>query len=196
MFIRKESRKYFWAPGPYITTLTAFAIFLPHIVWLFYHDFATFAYFEDRPVMAHWYAPFYFSGLQLLYLPLTVLTLIPAIGIAWKVQHHEPGKVRECEKFLFYCFMIPLVCHMLYCAIKGVELRMAYGAPFWSFAGLWLLLRFQTKETPQCFRQVVTLMAAIILSLVVGTITLFCLGKVHENECRPTRELGTTCDQH
>jgi len=200
MFARKEGRKYFRTPGPYITTVIAVLIFLPHIFWLFYNDFAPFTHVTDRSKVAllGWLAPLYFAGSQLLYFPLTLVVLTPILGFVWKwkIQHLEQSNAKECEKFLFYCFMIPLAFHMLYSGLKGSGLRMEYGAAFWGFAGLWFLLRFQeSRKMLQGFRQVVILMVAIVLCTAVGFAVQFYMGKQHLDLYRPTCELGRVCDR-
>ena len=202
MFMRKEGRKYFRTPGPYLTTLVTFLVFLPHLIWLTHYHFAPLTYAESRPVLAQWYqqilAPLNFTARQLLYwLPATII-LIPIIGFVWqwKVRHHEQNKAKECEKFLFYCFMIPLICHMLYCGLKGVHLRMAYGAPFWVFGGLWLLLRFQeVKGSLHKLQRGVVLAIAFELFIISGFIVAFYLGKQPQPVYYPMREFGTTCEQ-
>jgi 4-amino-4-deoxy-L-arabinose transferase-like glycosyltransferase len=198
MFMREKERKYFWTPGPYITTLIAFVIFLPHIIWLIYHDFPTIAYAVNKIPMPRWLAPFYFAGGQLLYLALPLVVFTPVLGFIWKwkVQHHEQGKTRECEKFLFYCFIIPLIVHILYGGIMGIKVLLEYGATFWSFFGLWLLLRFQHKQdTLQIFRQTTILTVTIMLLIASGFAALSYFGQQHPKHYLPMRELGVTCEQ-
>jgi 4-amino-4-deoxy-L-arabinose transferase-like glycosyltransferase len=204
MFMRKEGRVFWRSPGPYMTTVIAFFVFLPQLVWLFHYDFAPLAYMENRPVLRHWYqqvlAPLSFAVAQLGYLYKPLVILIPVIGLVWKwkVQHHEEGQAKECEKFLFYCFMIPLVCHMLICGIKGVHLRPSYGAPFWIFGGLWLSLRFQQiqKDLIRCFRQVVVLTISIGMLFLAGeSILWYCAIGQNNQKIFPMRELGATCEQ-
>ena len=202
MFTRENGRKLFRTPGPWITTLIAFLIFLPHLIWLFYYDFVSITYAAERQVaLPQWHqqvlAPLYFTAGQLLYWIQPLVILIPVIGFAWKwkIQYHAQSRAKECEKFLFYCFMIPLVCHILYCGIKGVPLRPAYGAPFWVFIGLWFLLRFQTKITLQSFRQTVALVVGLELLIIVGFIATFYMGKQSAFVYYPMRELGATCSQ-
>ena len=203
MFMREEGRKYLRTPGPYITTLITFLVFLPHVVWLFYHDFAPITYASEsgKPI-SQWFqrilVPVFFAARQLIYWIPTLIIMIPAIGFCWqwKVQHHEQNGSKECEKFLFYCFMIPLMCHMLYCGIKGVHLRMAYGAPFWVFGGLWLLLRFQTIKDPmRSLQQATVLTIAVQLVTISGWLVTFYSGKQPGLVYYPMQELGTLCDQ-
>jgi len=194
MLVRKDLRQYFWTPGPCMTTLIAFAIFLPHVIWLFHHDFATFSYMTIRPSLPWWFAPFHFAGGQMLYVLLILAVLFPVFGRMWKVRHHEPGPARECEKFLFYCFMIPLVCHMFYAGIKSSLVHFEYGAPFWSFGGVWLLLRFQPARKPsQHFRQTVALTIVMMISIAAGFVTLFYTGKQHPMHYFPSQALGKEC---
>ena len=203
MFLRTEGRKHFRTPGPYITTLIAFLVFLPHLVWLFYHDFGPLQYAtESGKPLVQWHqqvlTPLYFAIRQAIYWIPTLIIMIPVSGFIWKwkVRHHEQGNARECEKFLFYCFMVPLVCHMLYSGVQGVHLRMAYGAPFWVFGGLWILLRFQTiKDSAQCLRRAIVLAAAINFVVITGWLGAFYSGKQVPYVYYPMCELGTTFDQ-
>jgi hypothetical protein len=196
MFMRREGRKYFRTSGPYLTTAIAFLIFLPHVIWLAYHNFAPLTYATDSGYdMPQWFAPLYFAGSQMVYWIPSLVILIPVIGLVWKLQHHEQGNVKECEKFLFYCFMIPMFLHMLYCGVNGVILRQAYGAPFWVFGGLWLLLRFRTtQDVVRCFRQSVTLAVTTMLLIATGFVVLFYLGEQDPDLYYSMRDLGTTCD--
>jgi hypothetical protein len=198
MFTQKKERQYFRTHGPYVTTLIAFLIFLPHVIWSFYHDFPAIHYAVDKDVMARWLAPFYFMGGQLLYVILPTALLTPMLGFIWKwkVQHHEQCQAKECEKFLLYCFLIPTICHVLYGGIMGVKVLMAYGAPFWTFFGLWLLLRFQhVQVTRRAFRQVATMSVTVMLCIAAGFITLVYGGLDDPKHHIPMRELGAACDQ-
>jgi len=170
------------------------------LVWLFYYDFISLTYASERQVaLSQWHqqflAPLYFVAGQLRYWILPLIILLPVIGFVWKIQYHKQGKAKECEKFLFYCFMIPLACHLFYCGINGVPLRPSYGAPFWVFVGLWLLLRLQTKTTSQSFRQTAALVIVIELLIVAGFIATFYMGKQAAFVYYPMRALGTTCSQ-
>jgi hypothetical protein len=114
----------------------------------------------------------------------------------WKIQHHEQNKAKECEQFLFYCFMIPLALYMLYGGIKGDKLRMEYGIPLWIFNGLWLLLRFQHLQEPsRSFRRTMTVMVTFMFVLAVGFAALSYLGLQNAKHYLPMRELGAVCEQ-
>ena len=201
MIMRKEGRKHWRTPGPYITTSLAFLVFLPNLIWLISNDFAPLSYAKDRPELLHWYqqalTPINFASKQLVYCIKTLIILIPVIGFIWqwKLQRHEQGKAKECEKFLFYCFAVPVLCHMIYCGIYGVHLRMSYGAAFWVFIGLWLILRFQPmKEPHRFFRKTVILMMVVVLFTAAEWSVNSYSGKFHGNYY-PMRELGTTSER-
>ena len=141
MFMQERMRQYFRTPGPYLTTLIALLIFLPHIIWLFHHNFAPLSYASSRPALAQWHwqilAPFYFAVRQVIYWIPTLIIMIPLIGFAWqwKLRHQEQSRAEECEKFLLYCMLIPLLIHMLYTGIKGVHLLMAHPFGFSAVSG-------------------------------------------------------------
>ena len=209
MLTRESGRKYFRTPGPWVTTLIAFLIFLPHIFWLFSHDFATLSYASNIenckriPFLSQWHkqiaAPLHFFIYEFVLCLPTLIVMIPAIGFfwQWRLRHHEQGMAKECEHFLFYCFMVPFAAHLLYSGIKGFYLSMAYGAAFWTFTGLWLLLRFQHMNVPiqKSFRQVLGLTSAMMLFLAAGFIIQALLGLQHSKHYLPMRELGKTAEQ-
>ena len=204
MLVRKDGRRYFRTQGPYLTTLMAFLVFLPHLVWLFHHDFAPLAYASGtrRPALLQWhqriFGPSYFAVTQLRFCIPFLFILIPAVGFVWnwKIRRNEQNKVSECEKFLFYCFMIPLVCHVLYSGIRGYRLSTEFGAPFWVFGGLWLLLRFQVKqEIFQTFRWGVLLTIVAGLFNIVGFIATLPTEKQSRLTYYPMQELGGECDR-
>jgi hypothetical protein len=184
-------------------------IFLPHIFWLFSHDFVTLSYAStienDKrlPFIAQWHkqiaAPLHFILYEFVLCLPTLIVMIPAIGFVWqwKRQHHEQGIARECERFLFYCFMVPFVVHLLYSGIKGFYLSMAYGAAFWIFAGLWLLLCFQQTNVPiqKSFRQVLVLTMTIMLVIAAGFVMRSCLGQQDSKHYLPMQALGKTTEQ-
>jgi 4-amino-4-deoxy-L-arabinose transferase-like glycosyltransferase len=197
MLIHKNARGYFRTPGPYITMSIAFLVFLPQVIWVFYHDFATIQYATDRSPMAWWLAPLSFITGQVLYWVLSLIILTPVIGFVWqwKLQRHKPGRARDCEKFLFCCAVIPIAFFALYGGIKGQVVLLKYGSPIWIFGGLWLLLRFQTKEAVQSFRQVVILTITTILLIAAGFTVISYTGKLRAEFYLPARELAAECDR-
>ncbi|MDR3182865.1 MAG: glycosyltransferase family 39 protein [Planctomycetaceae bacterium] len=202
MIVVPECRKYWKTKGPYLTALAAFLVFLPHLVWLFQNDFAPLHYVSaSRPHLAQWYQqivePFHFAGNQITYLIYLPIILCPVLGFIgrWKTKHLERNDERVCEKFLFYSFMFPLLLHMLYCGVKGCHLRMAYGAPFWIFTGVWLLLRFQTKDGIKTLFQTVRLTLAVEFVIIASWLFTFYADKQVPFCYYPMQEFGAECDR-
>jgi hypothetical protein len=131
-----------------------------------------------------------------MYLIRCLIILIPALGFIWKwkLKRPESSKEKECERFLFYCFMIPLIFHVLICASR-IHLKMAYGSSFWLFFGVWLLLRFQANEFPNLFKRTLQILVIVETFLIIGFLVTFFTGKQTQYVYRPMRELGTECER-
>ncbi|MDR1958597.1 MAG: glycosyltransferase family 39 protein [Planctomycetaceae bacterium] len=206
MTVRPEGRKHWKTAGPYLTALTAFLVFLPHGIWLFQNSFTTLSYLQSRPVshstrLLHLVFPLKFLGNELLFWVCPLLVLVPALGFfrSWKLRKPETVRERECEKFLFYCFMIPLGLHLLISCVMRLKLLPDYGSVFWLFSGIWLLLRFQPRETPNLFSRTLKTLAAVELLLVCVFVfqtafSSYCDAKPRRTHF-PMRDLGAACDR-
>lgn len=209
MTLRSAGRKHWRGIGPYLTTAIATLLFLPHVFWLWEHDFITFTYASGRPKLEgmkyHLLLPLKFAASQPLYWIPSLIVLIPTLGLKkpWTLKKPwdaEPENVKECERFLFYCSIIPIIFHLLICACN-VKLRMVYGAPFWCFLGLWFLLRFQVqtkiqaKDDSQLLRKTIFCLCGVELVLILGFIVSFYQGKQPASVYLPMNVLAKECDR-
>ncbi|MDR0520357.1 MAG: glycosyltransferase family 39 protein [Planctomycetaceae bacterium] len=210
MIVRSEGRKYWKTPGPYLTMSVAFALFLPHIVWLFHNNFSPLYYAGRRPPFTSGWQyitePLRFAGSQCLFLIPVVIVLFPLFGFKWKVNNRLSPPQQECEKLLFYCFAVPLVLHICYIIVKGVDLRSVFGACFWLFTGLWLLLRFQipqvipdasrsSRREKNHFRNVFLMLLFVQCCIIGGWLTVFFSGKQPSYCYYPSKQLSEECER-
>jgi hypothetical protein len=207
MLTRSDGRKLWYGIRPYLTTIIAFLIFLPHLVWLYQNDFATFDYALNRHAYSsriyHLLLPLTFIMFQLEFWFTTVIVLYPVIGFIWKwkIKFLENSPENEnkklCEKYLFYCFIIPFLFCIIIMFTKNYWFPASYSAPFWTFSGIWLLLRFQTKESPNTFfntiKLIIILEAVMSLLLIVSVFSPYINGKP-KKQLFPAQKLGIRCD--
>lgn len=200
MLIRPNGRKYWRTPGPYITIAIAAVVFLPHLVWLVQNDFPTLRYAGERPKLEgfhyHFLLPIKFALSQPLYWIPSLIVLLPALGIGkfWKFKAIKDEQQRECERFLFYCSIVPIVFHLMIAAMN-VKLKMVYGAPFWCFFGVWVMLRFQTFDSPQLLRKTIACLIGVETVLIAGFVITFMLGKQPEPVYLPMDHLAGECQR-
>ena len=201
MTLRPAGRKHWRTIGPYLTTGLAFLIFAPHLIWLVLNDYPTFTYAaSSRPSYEGWWfrilLPLKFATSQPLYWIPQLVVLFPVLGWAWawKKRAIETDKARECERFLFYCAVIPIIFHLLVCACN-VKLRMVFGAPFWCFFGTWLLLQIQTRDISRLIPKTMLCLAAVEGVLVIGFFVTFYGHEQPSCVYLPMDRLAAECDR-
>ena len=207
MILRPAGRKHWSQVGPYLTTALAFLIFLPHLFWLFSNGFPTIAYVSNtsssrlsKEIWSHVYDPSRFAICQLLYWLPSLIVLLPALGWIWtwksrtSTSENTPISAKECERFLFYCAIFPILVHLVVCAC-GVHLRMVYGAPFWCFLPVWLMLCFQVRDQPQLMTKTILFLVGVETVLIAGFLTTFFLGKQPSPVYLPMDTLARECDR-
>jgi 4-amino-4-deoxy-L-arabinose transferase-like glycosyltransferase len=205
MFTRSEGRKCWCHIGPYLTTMIAFLVFLPHIIWVFQNDFATINFVVKKAghfqthFIYHLLSPLYFMFLQSEHLLTIFVMLFPVIGLVWKWRLKPIENILEkhCEKYLFYCFIIPLLFYLSYAGIRKNDLTPAYGVHLWMFFGTWTLLRFQRKELSNIFPRTMFFFVTIEMVMVLFLlIPIFFMNHInYEKKFFPMQELGTKCEQ-
>jgi hypothetical protein len=204
MFSQPEGRKRWRNIGPYLTTIIAILIFLPHVVWLYQKEINTLIYASNRPAYSsqiyRLLSPLTFITYQIEYWITTVVVLFPMLGFVWqwRLRELKNENEKQCAKYLFCCFMIPFFVCIIIAAIKNCWLPAAYAAPFWTYFGVWLLLQFKSKKLPDSFfrtiRLVVVLEAVMIILLVSGVAAPYFNGKA-KKQLFATSEFGVVCDR-
>ncbi|MCL2349004.1 MAG: glycosyltransferase family 39 protein [Planctomycetaceae bacterium] len=205
MILRPAGRRHWFHAGPYVTTVVAFSIFLPHLIWLFNNDFPTLTYISNTAssrlqgnLWSHLVFPLRFAASQPLYWMPALVVLLPALGWPWTWKSgailHENTRAKECERFLFYCSVIPFAVFLAVSAF-GIHLRMVYGAPFWCFLSIWLMLRFQIRDHPRLLMKTVLCLVGVEAVIITGFIGEQFLGKPLAPAYLPMAVLSQECDR-
>jgi len=197
-------RQYWQEVGPWLTVLVAFAVFAPHLIWMYQMDFSTIRYAEDamnkRPIVGGWadylLCPIVFTlGNLGLLLISPILLLVPSLGWRWKWRLPENETERETLNYLLCCMAIPFLFLAVSAGIKEI-VRTTYGFPLWFFLGVYLLLQFQRQDF---FIRSMQWTALAVLPFVI----VFVIGATVEphvtkkpGHCHyPMYELGAECER-
>lgn len=151
----------------------AFAIFLPHIIWLFQHDFYSLLYFEGELTAPTWInhitAPLTFLLMQigLIAGSLVIFGITKAYTkTPWQISKGESNKDRW---FLLLLCLTPLVIHLLMGLWAGGTMRPRWGFVFWFMTGILLYyfvpVQIKKKEFDLTVKSAYATMLIIFLAL-------------------------------
>lgn len=167
-----EKRRLWRTAGPWVSTLTALAVFLPYVVWLFRSGFfqsVTYAV-GNAPksvgISGHFLAPLEFILNQLPLILPPLICLIPIGG--WIGRPEQLGASDWKRRYLNYLFFVPLVFNLLWSAVGGVFLRCDLGCHLWMVLTIWVLVHVKKDESPRAFRRSVFLSVTVDLLCLIG----------------------------
>ncbi|MGL6225814.1 MAG: glycosyltransferase family 39 protein [Thermoguttaceae bacterium] len=189
-------RRYWKTAGPYLTTMTAFLVFLPHLVWMFQNDFITLKYAEsvvlgNQTWLSHLTSPAKFLFSQIILVLPVLICLIPLTGFAWQLrfvrlngatslrdedqnrrgQREKDGRIARESHFLTFMIFVPFLLQIIIPVLNGTPLRTAYGSPLWTLLPLWMLTTFKIDVNCKRIKQTVLLTVGVILT----TLTCYVL---------------------
>jgi 4-amino-4-deoxy-L-arabinose transferase-like glycosyltransferase len=135
--------------GPYLAFLTAFILFLPHLLWLFEHNFLPFIYASHQltePEVHRYFIPKYIlSPLFLLsgqFLALLFFTLLFLVLSAGDVSRESQEADSFDLSFIKFVTEGPFFLTFLTAIFMGFRVHDMWCTPFWNFVGLWGVIRF------------------------------------------------------
>ncbi len=145
-----KARRCWRRPGLYLTAGLAFALFLPHLIWLVRNDFVSIQYATDavetHDYGMHFWGPFLFFFEQLAYVLPIIVILCPVLGLRWKLRSFAENEERTWERFLTFMVFGPFVLHLVLSGALAIDIVKNYGAQLWSFFSVFLLYSFRTKN--------------------------------------------------
>jgi len=170
--VHPRGRKAWTTAGPWLATLVAFAIFLPHLIWVWQNDFVTLKYFSDRSEspsswLQHLTNPLQYVGAQLL--SLTGVLVAIAILFRWRFTWRELGETQGfTRQYLAFAVLGPPLIVVALSLISGGKMKSSWGASMWTFLPLLMMLSFQFDAKPMAFRRLVRGAIAATCLLGVG----------------------------
>jgi len=199
-------RRYWKESGPWLTVAISFAIFLPHLFWLYYAGFwTTIDYAAGRQqyhpgLTAHFVAPVKFAVCQFGLIALSpLLLLIPSLGWKWKKRSLQSEMEEQTLQYLFCCVFFPFLMFFFFAAATGINTIAAYGYTLWFFLGVYLLLQFQRQDEADVFRRTfwwtfLAVFAMVMIFIVQAIGSPYLMGTARQFHF-PMKELGEKCDR-
>ncbi|MDO5581195.1 MAG: glycosyltransferase family 39 protein, partial [Planctomycetia bacterium] len=202
MIWNPKGRSFWKTSGPWISTLTAFFVFLPHLIWVVQNDFITVRSAEGVLVSAPaWYqhikSPLTFACSQIfLFLPV-LIALIPLTGFSWQLERSPLPMEKEDRfkrSFLNFMILFPFLLHVLVALFFGTKMRTAYGSPLWTLIALWMLVFFRYHLTRKTVRRTIYLIVFLYILTIGSHFVNYQLGCIASNKAAkiyfPGRQLA------
>lgn len=151
MIFDKDARIKFKTFGPYICAIMCFLTFLPHLYWLYEHEFFVMDYFlgrsakagfESFPLLKHIVYPIRFLGSQILFGLGTILIYFVA---NLKTEKEKISMPKFDRNFLFIMGVLPLLLMIMISCIGGIKLKSMWGFPVLYMLGILLFKFFPRK---------------------------------------------------
>lgn len=179
LIIPKYNRKHLLSRGPYLCLSIFVSIILPHVIWLFFHDFITIKYVFARAssppsLFNHIYFPVQFFWQQVqVFLPALGLFALLLIGKKPIFTTHKIRMSSFDKAFLFYIGVGPLLLTLLLSLLLGIKLRAGWGMPLLSFSTIILLALLQPNLTQaKVYRFIITIIVFMGVLLTGYTLSL------------------------
>lgn len=155
MFLNEKTRRAFFSQSFYVGVIIFLLVILPHVIWLFSHDFVTIHYATARvsspPTWQnHLFFPAQFIWQQFEVLIPAIILLLPFYFGAKKPVLVPPIQLKKFDRdFLLWVGLAPLFLTALISLCGGLKLRAGWGQPLLSYFGLLLIYWFKPKITKQ-----------------------------------------------
>ncbi len=149
LFSRQSSRKQLTTLAPYAGLMVFIFIILPHVIWLFSHEFITVTYVFDRASSPpswtnHIFHPLKFAWQQFeAFIPAIILFLLLWVGSKRSVDTAKIKLSHFDRDFLYYVGLGPFILTLVLSVIFGITLRAGWGMPLQSLWGILLVAAIQ-----------------------------------------------------
>jgi 4-amino-4-deoxy-L-arabinose transferase-like glycosyltransferase len=159
----RTARKKFTTAGPYVAAIVAFAVFLPHLLWMSKHGFETIRYAAERAetkhtLLTHIIFPVRFAGSQVLAMALMLIGFVALYGFRVpKLQQFRDSRRRLLAVAVFG----PLTITLTISAALNWKLLSMWGVPLWSFLPLALIAGTGQRRQQVTLRKVATVGIAL-----------------------------------
>ena len=192
----REARRALATPGPYLALAVAAVMIAPNLVWLFQHDFSTFAYGEARAsVIRGWFDhivhPAIFAGSQIFF-------AIPSFFIAAALLIPRPTAREPAAADAFDRRIVSLIAFgpgisaIVLSAVTGRGAVAMWGYPLWLFLGLWIVMVAAPELNAERVNRVVAAWAFVFVALAMAFIVNYSLLPLIDHRYRAVFYPGDT----
>jgi hypothetical protein len=146
-----RARRYWKTPGPYLTTLIAAAVFLPHFLDVVSHRFSTLQYLSERmDEESYGFHEHFVFPVRFLLLQTGVVASILVVFFIFNgriIRRRTLGESEQQDaRFLNMLVLWPLGFQVLISAVFALRLDTIYGSHLWIFLGLYLAFFLEIEE--------------------------------------------------
>jgi 4-amino-4-deoxy-L-arabinose transferase-like glycosyltransferase len=173
LVLTRKGREEWRKPGVYIAALTALAVFVPHVRWLWKHDFYSFAYISSRmdhgAAFAKWLThlthPIEYTAKSL---GSTCVTLILFFAAYFRAKPRMKTVFAQADPFIFCAGVMPALSLFVLSAATGLEIMSLWESSFFGMLGIVLFSYFPCRLEEKTIRRSVRAVYVIMaLSLMV-----------------------------
>jgi 4-amino-4-deoxy-L-arabinose transferase-like glycosyltransferase len=192
----RDARRALATPGPYLALVVAAIVITPNLVWLFQHDFSTFAYGEARAATVrgwfdHFVHPAMFAVSQIFF-------LIPSFFIASPLLYPRPRVDQRIAVDAFDRRIVTLIAlgpgisTIALSAISGRGAVAMWGYPLWLFLGLWIVMVVAPQLTAERVNRVVGAWAFVFAVLAIAFVVNYSVLPLIDHRYRAVFYPGDT----
>ena len=183
MIFDKSARQKFKTFGPYVCAVVCFLTFLPHLMWLYEHDFFVVDYFlgrssksgfENLPILKHIVYPIRFLGSQILF----GLGALLIYFISTHKAKKEPINVAKFDiNFLICLGLLPIAVMFLLSMIGGIKLKSMWGFPVLYMLGILLFVFFPREFSDKVKNKILKSVYFMMALMSVALVSVICFNK-------------------
>lgn len=183
MLFDQKARSRLKTLRPYLAAIVCVMIVMPHLLWLYRHDFFVMSYFmgrgaqgsfENMPLLKHIVYPLKFIGAQILFSAGTLLIYFSAARGERKTSTpHEKSDIN----FLIYMGVLPVFFMFCISLVFGLKLKSMWGFPSLYLLGLLLMVFFSYQTTERLKHRLVVGVYAMMFLFVAAQVLVICLNK-------------------
>ena len=192
----RDARRSLATPGPYLAVAVAVVVIAPNAVWLFQHDFSTFAYGEARASVVrgwfdHFVHPTIFAGSQIFF-------AIPSFFIASALLFPRPTAHQRFAADAFDRRIVALIAlgpgisAIMMSAVSGRGAVAMWGYPLWLFLGLWIVIAAAPELTAERVNRVVAAWAFVFVVCAIAFVVNYSVLPLIDHRYRAVFYPGDT----
>lgn len=171
LIIQPDARKQLKTWPPYLGMAVLIAVMIPHIIWLFHHDFITVDYVfqrtnSDRNLVDHVFFPAQFAWQQ--FEALIPACVLFAVFFLRKATNQALTINAFNRAFLFYIGCGPFLLTLALACLLGIKLRAGWGMPLFSLFGLILMAFFRPQLSPKTIHRFFICLLTLMILLLMG----------------------------
>lgn len=208
LILQKTTRQQLKTLPPYLGLITFLVIILPHVIWLFSHEFITVTYVFDRASSPpswtnHILYPLTFIWQQFeAFLPAIVLFFLLWIGNKKYVNtpsrniQQAPLTLNTFDRdFLLYIGLGPTILTAILSILFGITLRAGWGMPLQSLWGLLLIAYWQPVITQKRLYTFLAIIYSMITLLSISYVVSLVKSPDPSSANFPGKEIASTITQ-